>query len=80
MTSRQDSRVVNPIIKVDVPNLIISLNWTALFEWYVIRCGSKNGYQKYTCLEKRGLHAQNMLTMVLYRNTEKATNFDNVLI
>jgi hypothetical protein len=33
-------------IKVDVPNSTIALNWAPTFEWYVVRCGSKNEYQK----------------------------------
>jgi hypothetical protein len=68
------------LFKIDLPNLVISLNWTALFKWYVIGCGSKNDFKNYMCLKKKGLHAQNMLTMVLYHNIKNATKFDNVLI
>ena len=32
--------------KVDEPNLVTYLNWTPIFEWCVVRCGSMNGYQK----------------------------------
>ena len=32
--------------KVDMPNLVTGLNMTSRFEWYVIRCGTKNEYQK----------------------------------
>ena len=32
--------------KEDVPNLVTYLNRTSIFEWYVIRYGSKNGHQK----------------------------------
>ena len=31
---------------VDVLNLITYRNRTPIFEWYVVRCGSKNNYQK----------------------------------
>ena len=33
-------------IKVDGPWSNSGLNWTPRFEWYVFRCGSKNGHQK----------------------------------
>ena len=32
-----------------------------IFEWYVVRCGSKNWHQKDTYLQGIGLCAQNML-------------------
>ena len=32
--------------KVEEPNLIAYLDWTHIVEWYVVRCGSKNKYQK----------------------------------
>jgi hypothetical protein len=32
--------------KVDVPNMVTSFNRTPIFEEYVVRCDSKNGYQK----------------------------------
>ena len=41
-----------------MPNSVTHRNWTPIFEWYVIRCGSKNKYQKYTCLKEMGLRAQ----------------------
>ena len=50
--------------KVDEPNLITYLNWTPIFEWCVVRCGSKNGYQKDMCLKEIGLHAQNMIIIL----------------
>ena len=31
---------------VDMPNLVISLSQKPTFEWYVVFCGSKNGYIK----------------------------------
>ena len=31
--------------KEDVPNLVSYLNRIFIFEWYVVRCGSKNGHQ-----------------------------------
>ena len=50
--------------KVDVPNSVTYLRRTLIFEWYVVWCGSKNKYQKDTCLKEIGLHAQNMITIV----------------
>ena len=33
---------------IDVPNL----GQTPIFEWYVVRCGSKVGHQKNMCLKR----------------------------
>lgn len=41
-----------PGYKVDNPYLITFRNWSSLFEWYVLRCGSKNGYPKDICLKE----------------------------
>ena len=30
--------------KVDVPYLVSDLNQITTFKWYVVRCGSKDGY------------------------------------
>ena len=32
--------------------LVTFLNWTTIFEWYVVRWGSKNKNHKHTCLEE----------------------------
>ena len=40
--------------KVDEPNLVIGLDRDPIFEWYMVSCGSKNGAQKYICLEDIG--------------------------
>ena len=37
---------------------------TPIFEWYVDRSGSKNGYEKDTCLREIGPHAQNMISIL----------------
>ena len=52
---------LHPTFKANVPNLVTCLNKTPLFEWYMVRCGSKNGYQKDTCLKETGLHVQSMI-------------------
>ena len=31
--------------KVDVSNLVTYVNWTPIFEWYVVCCGFKNVYK-----------------------------------
>ena len=46
-----------------MPNPTTSLNRTPTFGWYVVRCGSKNGYQKDTCLQGIGLRVQNVRTI-----------------
>jgi hypothetical protein len=43
------------ISKVDMLNSNIAIFWTPIFEWYVIRCGSKNIHQNYMCLKEIGL-------------------------
>ena len=41
-----------------VLNSLIDLNGTPIFEWHVVRCGSKMDTKK-TCLEEIGLRVQN---------------------
>ena len=36
-------------LKVDLPNMVTYLIQIPIFEWYVLWCGSKNGYQKNMC-------------------------------
>ena len=38
--------------KVDVPHLVTSLNQPPNFEWYVVRRGSENEYQKDMCFKR----------------------------
>ena len=45
---------------VDVPNSDTYLNQTSIFEWYVVRCVSKYGYQKDVSSKEIGVRAQNM--------------------
>ena len=35
-----------------------------MFEWHVVRCGSKNSYQKDPFKKKIGLHVKNMKTVI----------------
>ena len=44
--------------KVDNPYSVTFLIRTPVIEWYVVWCGTKNGYQKGMCLKEVGLHAQ----------------------
>ena len=39
--------------------MVTFLNWTAIFESCMVRCGSKKRHQKDTCLKEIGLCAQN---------------------
>ena len=43
-----------------MPNLVTYCGWTLVCEWYVLWCGSKNGYQKCMYSKEIGLHTQNM--------------------
>jgi hypothetical protein len=47
-----------------VPDSNISIIRTLIFEWYVVRCGSENGQQKYICSKQIGLCAQDMLAVL----------------
>ena len=40
------------LIKVDMPKSNTTTMWTPAFEWYVVRCGSKNMCQKEACLKE----------------------------
>ena len=47
------------------PHLVTYLDWTPLFECYMLWCGSKNKYQKgILCFKKIGVCAQNMKTVI----------------
>ena len=50
--------------KIDNSYLVTFLCQTPIFEWYVGRCGSKNGYQKDVCSKEIELHAQNMIIVL----------------
>ena len=50
--------------KVNRPNSVTDLDREPIFEWYAVRCGFKNGAQKYICLNDIGLHVQNMITIL----------------
>ena len=39
------------------------LNWTPIFDWYVLWCGFKNVHHKYMCLNESKLCISNMLTI-----------------
>jgi hypothetical protein len=50
---------------VDVPNLVTFINRQRVLEWYIVRCGSNNDYQKDICLKDIKLvRAQHMLTIL----------------
>ena len=50
--------------KVSGPNSVIHLQRTPIFEWCMIRCGFKNGYQNDTCLKEIGLVAHKLFTIM----------------
>ena len=45
-------------------DLIAYLNQTLLFDWYMVKCGSKKGRRKNLGLKETELHAQSSLTIV----------------
>ena len=48
MSDRVEGALFLPF-NVDKLDVNIAINWTPIFEWYVVRCGSKNGHQKNMC-------------------------------
>ena len=51
---------------------LLALIGTPIFEWYVVRCRSKNKHQKYTCLKEMELaHAHNLIIF----QTQQSTSF-----
>jgi hypothetical protein len=50
--------------KQDVCERNIAIIWPLIFEWHVVRCGSKNGLKKDVCLKEIGLCAQTILTIL----------------
>ena len=51
--------------KIGWPNPVDThMKWTPVFEWRVIRCESKNGHKKTTCLNDIGLCVQILLTIL----------------
>jgi hypothetical protein len=47
-----------------VPKLNMTIIWTPTFEWYVVRCESRNWHQKDMCLKEIRLCAQSALTIL----------------
>lgn len=43
-------------------NIVICIHQTPVIEWYVIRCGSKDGYAEDICKKRIGLCAQIITT------------------
>ena len=35
-----------------MPSSVAYVNWTPIFEWFVVSCGSKNMYEKDVCLQE----------------------------
>ena len=57
------------VSEVDMSNLVPSLNQAPIFEWYVVKCGSKNGYQNYSCLKDIILGAPNITTTLTHMSS-----------
>ena len=50
--------------KADVPKSNIATIWIPIFEWCVVRCGSKNGHQINIRIKEVALRDQNVLTIL----------------
>ena len=65
LDDRFDQNTIHTSPKQSRPNSINYLKQTPIFEWCVLRCGSKNGHQKDIMHFKEiGLRAQNLLTIL----------------
>lgn len=51
------------VCKVSEPNSVTYHKQALIFDWSVIRCGSKNKHHNDMCLKEIGLRAQNLLTI-----------------
>ena len=57
---------------IDMPKSITNyLNQTPIFEWYVIRCGFRNGYQRDMCIKEINPCAQFIITILGSHNQHK---------
>jgi hypothetical protein len=50
--------------KGDMPNLITYLNYTPIFEWYIVKCGSNNGYRTNMCWIIIWIHANKLIPIL----------------
>lgn len=67
--------------EVDNPDSVSFVISTPIFKWYVIRCGSKNRYQKDVCSEEIGPHAQNLTAFLgSIVNIIRGDIYDHLLI
>ena len=49
---------------VGMPNSYITMIWAPIFEWYAVKCGSRNRHHKDMYSKENGLHDRNLLTIV----------------
>ena len=62
----KDGVFSSTIPKVNMPNFnsVSYLNCTPIFEWCVVRVGSKNEHHKDMSIKQIGLHAQNLFIIL----------------
>ena len=65
ITSQIGDFKLHTLHNVDVSNSNITIIWEPVFEWYIGRCGSKNGHQQGMHLKEIGLRVQNLLVIRL---------------
>jgi hypothetical protein len=51
-------------LMVDNPSSVTFVIYTLIFQWCVVKCGSKNIHQKAMCFKEIGLRAKNMITIL----------------
>ena len=60
------------------PYSVTFVIYTLIFQWYVVKCGSKNNHQKGMCFTEIGLQAKNMITILgSIVNTIEGSLFDH---
>jgi hypothetical protein len=60
-----------------MPNLVISFNWTPIFESYVVRCGFKNTYPTDMLFKEIGLHAHTIRNPCFLSCSKKRRKLSN---
>lgn len=60
----EDKVVVWICLEVSGPNSVTHLKWKLMFEWYVVKCASKNSSKKHHEFERGWTTCSNLLTIL----------------
>ena len=51
-------------VRIDMPNSVTKINWTPVFEWYVLKCGSKKWIRRLHVFKRDWTTHSNMITIL----------------